>query len=57
MKFVLEADGEVGRAEVSGAGDVDLREALIQRVKMREYLPATVDGAPVAVYMTSTYTF
>jgi len=48
---------KVGRVEVSGSGDPDLREALVQRVKMRGYEPATVEGAPVAVYMTSTYTF
>jgi len=57
VKFILEADGKVGRVEVSGSGDPDLREALVRRVKMRGYEPATVEGAPVAVYMTSTYTF
>ena len=57
VKFILEADGKIGRAEVSGGGDVGLREALIQRVKMRVYEPASVNGLPVAVYMTSTYTF
>jgi hypothetical protein len=57
VKFILEADGKVGRAEVSGSGGADLREVLIQRVRMRVYAPATVDGTPVAVYMTSTYSF
>jgi len=57
VQFILEADGTITRAEVVGAGDVELREGLLQRVKDRVYEPATVDGKPVAVYLTSPFVF
>ena len=57
VRFILEADGTIVRADVVGSGDVTLREGLLERVKARVYEPATVDGKPVAVYLTSAFVF
>ena len=57
VHFILEADGTITRTEIVGTGDVELREGFLERVKSRVYEPAMVDGKPVAVYLTSTFSF
>ena len=57
VHFILEADGTIQRAEVVGTGDLELREGLLERIKTRVYEPAMMDGKPVAVFLTSTFSF